>query len=73
MYMHAPVEPKKQARFKVLTRYVASSLAPAAATRRNLISNALNLVRVTKGRNLLISSGAFKALELRGPYDVANL
>jgi len=31
------------------------------------------LVRVTKGRNLLISSGALKALELRGPYDVANL
>ena len=43
------------------------------ATRRNLSGNARNLVRVTKGRNLLISSGAAKAMELRGPYDVANL
>jgi ribonuclease P/MRP protein subunit RPP1 len=44
-----------------------------AAARRNVIANALAVVRVTKGRNLLLSSGATKALELRGPYDAANL
>ncbi|KAI9004126.1 RNase P subunit p30-domain-containing protein, partial [Gaertneriomyces semiglobifer] len=41
--------------------------------RKHLISNAAALVRVTKGKNILITSGAEKALELRGPHDVINL
>ncbi|KAG9464775.1 hypothetical protein GDO78_019417 [Eleutherodactylus coqui] len=41
--------------------------------RRNTISNALSLMEVCKGKNIIISSGAEKPLELRGPYDVATL
>ncbi|CAG8674574.1 2496_t:CDS:2, partial [Ambispora leptoticha] len=50
--------------------------APAiqdSTSRRHLISNAQNLVRVTRGKNIIISSGAQKAMELRGPYDIVNL
>lgn len=41
--------------------------------RKHLISNAANLVRVTRGKNIIISSEAQKALEIRGPYDIINL
>lgn len=41
--------------------------------RRTALANALNLVRLTGGRNLIFSSAARKAMDLRGPYDVANL
>ncbi|RKP14090.1 RNase P subunit p30, partial [Piptocephalis cylindrospora] len=44
-----------------------------AASRRQLISNAQGLVRASRGRNILISSGASHALSLRGPSDVMNL
>ncbi|XP_043912862.1 ribonuclease P protein subunit p30 [Protopterus annectens] len=41
--------------------------------RRYTISNALALMQSCKGKNIIISSGAEKPLELRGPYDIANL
>ncbi|KAI9217263.1 RNase P subunit p30-domain-containing protein [Blastocladiella britannica] len=41
--------------------------------KRNLISNASNLLRVTKGKHVIFSSGAKSALETRGPLDVVNL
>ncbi|KYO42324.1 ribonuclease P protein subunit p30 isoform B [Alligator mississippiensis] len=41
--------------------------------RRYTISNALSLVQICKGKNVIISSAAERPLELRGPYDVANL
>ncbi|RHZ65096.1 hypothetical protein Glove_319g29 [Diversispora epigaea] len=50
--------------------------APAirdASSRRQLISNAQNLVRVTRGKNIIITSEAQRAMELRGPYDIMNL
>ncbi|XP_072014312.1 ribonuclease P protein subunit p30-like [Amphiura filiformis] len=50
--------------------------APAirdSTIRRHVISNALNLVRACRGRNIIISSFANKPLELRGPHDVVNL
>ncbi|KAF9581924.1 Ribonuclease P protein subunit p30 [Lunasporangiospora selenospora] len=43
-----------------------------ASARRNLIMNAKSLIRVTRGRNLIITSQARKAMELRGPYDMVN-
>ncbi|KAI8056779.1 RNase P subunit p30-domain-containing protein [Syncephalis plumigaleata] len=49
--------------------------APAirnAASRRQLISNATSLVRVTRGRHIIVASDAATALELRGPYDIIN-
>ncbi|KAM9285127.1 ribonuclease P protein subunit p30 isoform 2-T2 [Morus bassanus] len=41
--------------------------------RRYTISNAVSLMQICKGKNIVISSAAERPLELRGPYDVANL
>ncbi|KAL8705328.1 MAG: hypothetical protein Q9201_001527, partial [Fulgogasparrea decipioides] len=41
--------------------------------RRNLISNATQLVRATKGRGVVVSSEAGRALACRGHWDVVNL
>ena len=41
--------------------------------RRNLISNATQLIRATRGRGIVISSEARTALACRGPADVINL
>ncbi|XP_069720440.1 ribonuclease P protein subunit p30 isoform X2 [Phaenicophaeus curvirostris] len=41
--------------------------------RRYTISNAISLMQICKGKNIVISSAAARPLELRGPYDVANL
>jgi ribonuclease P/MRP protein subunit RPP1 len=43
------------------------------ASRRNLISNATQLIRATRGRGLVISSEAQRALGCRGPADVVNM
>ena len=43
------------------------------ASRRNLISNATQLIRATRSRGIIISSGAKRALACRGPADVVNL
>mmetsp|Transcript_6405 Transcript_6405/g.10480 ORF Transcript_6405/g.10480 Transcript_6405/m.10480 type:complete len:288 (+) Transcript_6405:40-903(+) len=43
------------------------------SARRQVISNALNLMRLARGRRILLSSGAAEAMELRGPYDIINL
>lgn len=43
------------------------------ASRRNLISNATQLIRATRGKGIIISSEAQKALACRGPCDVINL
>lgn len=43
------------------------------ASRRNLITNATQLIRATRGRGLVISSETKRALACRGPMDVVNL
>ena len=43
------------------------------ASRRNLISNATQLIRATRGRGIVISSEAKRALACRGPADAVNL
>ena len=43
------------------------------ASRRNLISNATQLIRATRGKGIVISSEAKRALACRGPADVVNL
>ncbi|TYZ65604.1 hypothetical protein PybrP1_010514 [[Pythium] brassicae (nom. inval.)] len=50
----------------------APSLSDSAG-RRYFFSNASNLVRVTGGRHLLLSSGATRDILLRAPYDVINI
>lgn len=44
-----------------------------SSTRKNTISNALSLMSCCKGKNVILTSGCLKPIELRGPYDVANL
>ncbi|MCJ1426147.1 hypothetical protein MMC29_004049 [Sticta canariensis] len=48
-------------------------LADGGLARRNLISNATQLIRATRGRGIIISSEAKRALACRGPWDVVNL
>ena len=43
------------------------------ASKRNLISNATQLIRATRGRGIIISSDAKRALGCRGPADIANM
>ncbi|XP_010538951.1 PREDICTED: ribonuclease P protein subunit p30-like [Tarenaya hassleriana] len=50
-----------------------SDLLVDAHKRRQVISNAKLLVDWTRGKNLIISSGAPCVTELRGPIDVTNL
>ncbi|PGG97036.1 ribonuclease P/MRP protein subunit RPP1 [Blastomyces parvus] len=44
-----------------------------AEARRNLIGNAASLIRATRGRGIIISSEAKRALGVRAPFDVVNL
>ena len=44
-----------------------------SSVRRNIITNAIQLIRVTRGRNLIISSSLQKLLEFRSPYDVIHM
>lgn len=48
-------------------------MAADSAARRNLISNATQLIRATRGRGLVVSSEAKRAVGCRGPSDVINL
>ncbi|CAL8303987.1 unnamed protein product [Lota lota] len=41
--------------------------------RRYTLTNTLALVERNKGKNIIVSSGTDKPLELRGPYDITNL
>ncbi|XP_071319037.1 ribonuclease P protein subunit p30 isoform X1 [Trachinotus anak] len=41
--------------------------------RRYTIANAISLMESCKGKSVILSSAAEKALEIRGPYDVTNL
>ncbi|XP_053201899.1 ribonuclease P protein subunit p30-like [Panonychus citri] len=43
------------------------------SNRHNFFSNSQNLSRKTKGKNILLSSGATNSMFLRGPYCVINL
>ena len=44
-----------------------------ATARKYFISNAYSLVKATKGKNIIISSGARNLLELRGVFDIINM
>ncbi|KAL8496800.1 hypothetical protein ACS0TY_020468 [Phlomoides rotata] len=50
-----------------------SGLIADAKSRQQMISNCKLLVDWTRGKNLILCSGAPSATELRGPQDVANL
>ncbi|KAJ2792169.1 RNA-binding RNA processing protein rpp1 [Coemansia linderi] len=44
-----------------------------SATRQQWVSNAASIVRVTRGRGLIWTSGARQAFDLRSPYDISAL
>jgi ribonuclease P/MRP protein subunit RPP1 len=45
----------------------------SAAVRRNWWAAAREVARITKGRGLVVSSGAHSEAELRAPRDIGNL
>ncbi len=53
--------------------YAPGIVAADAMARRNVIGNATQLIRATKGKGLIISSEARSALGLRAPIDLVNL
>ncbi|KAJ2761098.1 RNA-binding RNA processing protein rpp1, partial [Coemansia nantahalensis] len=44
-----------------------------SATRQQWVCNAAGIARATRGKNVVWTSGARQALDLRTPYDIANL
>lgn len=58
---------------KIELCYSQALLSTDATAKRNLISNATQLIRVSRGRGLIISSEAKSALGVRAPSDVINL
>ncbi|XP_072335124.1 ribonuclease P protein subunit p30 isoform X3 [Scyliorhinus torazame] len=72
------VLPKTEKLFHAIERGIYFELAYSPAIkdstmRRYTISNALSLMQICKGKNIIMSSAAERPLELRGPYDIANL
>ena len=53
--------------------YAPGILSSDPMARRNLITNATQLIRATKGKGIIISSEASSAIGLRGPMDLVNL
>lgn len=51
----------------------AQATMESPGARRNFISNCLGILRATRGRGLLVSSGAKGVLGVRAPADVINL
>jgi ribonuclease P/MRP protein subunit RPP1 len=43
-----------------------------STSRHHFLSNCINLIRVTKGKNIIMSSCTAEALSIRNPYDVMN-
>lgn len=58
---------------KIELCYGQAIMSTDSTAKRNVISNATQLIRVTRGRGLIISSEAKSVLGLRAPSDVMNL
>jgi len=52
---------------------VGPGLRATANAKQNLISYGRRIVAATKGKNIILTNGAVKASEVRGPYDLMNL
>ena len=71
-FRHRTLHSATQRGVKIELCYAAGVAADAAA-RRNLIQNATQIVRATRGRGIVVSGEAMGALACRGPWDVINL
>jgi ribonuclease P/MRP protein subunit RPP1 len=58
---------------KIELCYSPGILSTDPMAKRNLISNATQLIRVTRGRGLIFSSEARSVLGVRAPSDIINL
>jgi ribonuclease P/MRP protein subunit RPP1 len=58
---------------KIEICYSQGIMSSDPSAKRNLISNATQLIRVTRGRGLIFSSEAKSVLGIRAPSDVINL
>ena len=74
IFLSTPLIPAVPANLEhsVLQISYAAALREETA-RRNFFANALALTRATRGKGIIISSGARSAFELRGPYDAINM
>ncbi|KAL6715786.1 RNA-binding RNA processing protein rpp1 [Lecanora helva] len=73
-FKHTTFANALQRGIKIELCYAAGVLnADGGASRRNLISNATQIIRATRGRGLIISSEAKSALACRAPADVVNM
>lgn len=73
-FKHKPFSAALQRGVKFEICYASGILMSDGGTsRRNLISNATQMIRATRGRGLVISSEASRALVCRAPADVVNL
>lgn len=52
---------------------IGPGLRTSTNARQHLISYGTKIVTATKGKNIILSSGAIKSSEMRGPYDLMNL
>ena len=52
---------------------IPSGSESGAGAKRNWWAAAREVVRVTKGKGILVSGGVFNEADLRAPRDVANL
>ncbi|XP_022782813.1 ribonuclease P protein subunit p30-like [Stylophora pistillata] len=65
--IHAAVE--RGVHFEII--YSTALRSPSERT--TVLSIAMDLVFFTKGKNIIVSSGAEEELDFRGPYDIVNL
>ena len=52
---------------------IGPGLRSATNAKQSLISYARKIITATKGKNVILSVGALKCGEVRGPYDLMNL
>ncbi|KAI9698481.1 MAG: hypothetical protein M1836_004062 [Candelina mexicana] len=72
-FKHKTLHAALQRGIKFEICYAPGVVASDSMARRNLISNATQLIRATRGRGIIISSEASQAVGCRGPWDVINL
>ncbi|KAJ2160574.1 RNA-binding RNA processing protein rpp1 [Coemansia sp. RSA 552] len=71
---HAKLKTVGQALAQGLTMEIAYRPALTdSQTRQQWVCNASGMVRSTRGKGMIWTSGARQALDLRAPYDIANL
>ena len=72
-FRHKMLSPGIQRGVKFEICYGGGVLSSDAIARRNVIQNAVGLIRATRGRGIVVSSEAKRALACRAPADVMNL